>query len=93
MFSLFQDEGSKRALASIEEDLAKIDAEGALESDVGAGLGNTAKRLSLGKGKKATYRAEKAAKKKKKRAIDDSDDDEDEEVRNSNEYQIFRMFG
>ena len=32
-----------------------------LEMDVGAGLGNTAKRLALGKGKKATYAAEKKA--------------------------------
>ena len=64
-----QEEGSERALASIKEDLANIDAEADLESDVGARLGNTAKRLSLGK--KATYRAEKAAKKKAKETEDD----------------------
>ena len=52
-------EGSAVALASIKEDLARVAAEADLESDVGAKLGNTAKRLSLGK--KATYRAEKAA--------------------------------
>ena len=64
-----------RALASIKEDLANIDADADLESDVGARLGNTAKRLSLGKGKKATYRAEKAAKKKAAMEEDSSDED------------------
>ena len=77
-------EGSAVALASIKEDLAKVAAEADLSEggDVGAKLGNTAKRLSLGK--KATYRAEKAAKTKKKGKesedddfIDDSDDDFD----------------
>ena len=55
-------EGSAVALASIKEDLARVAAEADLSEggDVGAKLGNTAKRLSLGK--KATYRAEKAAK-------------------------------
>ena len=54
-------EGSAVALASIKEDLARVAAEADLSEggDVGAKLGNTAKRLSLGK--KATYRAEKAA--------------------------------
>merc|ERR1719188_2767350 len=60
-----QEEGSAVALASIKEDLARVAAEAELSEggDVGAKLGNTAKRLSLGK--KATYRAEKAAKTKK----------------------------
>ena len=75
-----QEEGSEKALASIKEDLANANAGADLESDVGAKLGNTAKRLSLGK--KATYRAEKAAKKKAKEDeeddfIDDSDEDFD----------------
>ena len=50
-----------------------------LVGDVGAGLGNTANRLALGKGKKATYASEKKAKKEgNKRAAEDSDDDDDE---------------
>ena len=49
-----------------------------------AGLGNTANRMALGKGKKATYASEKKAKKAgKKRAAEDSDDEaysDDDEV-------------
>ena len=51
-----------------------------LVGDVGAGLGNTANRLALGKGKKATYASEKKAKKEgNKRAAEDSDDDDEYE--------------
>lgn len=56
---LHQD-GSQAVLDSIRE-AAKQQQTHVLQSDVGAGLGNTAKRLALGKGKKATYAAEKKA--------------------------------
>jgi len=83
---MLKEHGAKASLEDIAAAQERLVDEAKLEADVGAGLGNTAKRLALGKGKKATYRAEKAAKKTAaaKEGMDveeDSDDEEEEEER------------
>ena len=76
--------GAKEAISQVRAAATSIKDEGLLADNVGAGLGNTANRLALGKGKKATYASEKKAKKGgKKRAAEDSDDEaysDDDEV-------------
>ena len=69
-----KESGAKEAINLIRETASNIEDEGLIAGDVGARLGNTAQRMALGKGKKATYAAEKKAKKEsqnKKRARDE----------------------
>ena len=47
-------DGATEGLAELQRAAQRLHEEHALEGDVGAGLGNTAKRLALGKGKKAS---------------------------------------
>ena len=68
--------GAKEAISQVRAAAKSIEDEGLLAGDVGAGLGNTANRMALGKGKKATYASEKKAKKVgNKPAAEDNDDE------------------
>ena len=63
----------REAISQVRAAAKSIEDEGLLAGDVGAGLGNTAKRLALGKGKKATYAAEKKAKKEAAKSMEEEE--------------------